>query len=88
MVVDEVRTFYLLRKEDISGVSGTGIVAYGAVLPSGKVVMEWCSFHSTMTIFNNLEDLVKIHGHGDATEVKFGKPPMPKKMKKKIGSLE
>lgn len=74
MVIDEVKTFYLLRKQDVSGVSGTGIVAYGAVLPSGKVIMEWCSFHSTLTIFANLEDLVKIHGHGEATEVIFGKP--------------
>jgi len=88
MVIDEVKTFYVFRKEDVSGVSGTGVVAYGAVLPSGKVVLEWCSFHSTMTIFNNLEDLMKIHGHEGATEVIFGKPPLPKKPKKKKDNLE
>ena len=82
MVIDEVKTFYLLRKEDVSGVSGTGIVAYGAVLPSGRTIMEWCSFHSTITIFNNLEDLVKIHGHGEATEVIFGKPKVVVKVKR------
>lgn len=42
--------FYLVRHQDVSGVSGTGIVAYGVVLPSGQAVMAWNSRFKTVTI--------------------------------------
>ena len=87
-MTEEIKPFYLLRKEDVSGISGTGIVAFGAVLPSGKVVMEWATYHRTLTIFENIEDVIKFHGHDSRTEVIFGQPEKPKKMKKKKNNLE
>jgi len=67
----DVRIFRLLRDEDKSGVSGIGLVAVGAVFPSGKVVVEWLGPHSTFGIYNNLTDVERIHGHGGKTRVVF-----------------
>ena len=68
---DIPRRFVVERTQDISGVSGIGIVASGVVFPSGKAVMEWLTFHSSMTVFQNVDDITKIHGHGGATTIKF-----------------
>ena len=69
------KEFFLKRHKDISGTSGTGIVARGIIFPKdGKVVMEWESNFDTITIFKNTEELISIHGHNGATEFVMGKP--------------
>lgn len=70
----KLREFYLLRKEDVSGTSGTGIVARGVILESGKAVMEWLTLHTSVCIYNSIEDVELIHGHDGATEVVVGTP--------------
>lgn len=66
------RRFALNRKVDDSGVSGTGYVAFGVVLPSGKVVLEWTvGTHRSMEIHNSVEDCMFIHGHGQHTVVEW-----------------
>lgn len=77
--------FHLVRIEDESGVSGTGLVARGIVFPSGKAVMEWCSFHSSLCIYNNLDDIEKIHGHNGKTKLVMGSPldKKPRRTKKR-----
>lgn len=80
-----LKEFYLQRKKDASGISGTGVVARGIVLPSGKCVLEWVSFYSSVNIYKNIEDVRHIHGHEGDTEVVFGvplKPPSHQKTKK------
>jgi hypothetical protein len=59
-----LRIFQLLRDEDISGVSGIGRVAVGVVFPSGKAVLEWLGANSTFEIFDKLDHVEQIHGHG------------------------
>lgn len=66
--------FYLQRDEDITGTSGTGVVARGVVLPSGKAILEWVSFHTSIAIYNNIKDVELIHGHGGKTKVIMGAP--------------
>lgn len=61
--------FHLERDIDVSGVSGVGIVAYGCVLPSGKVVMEWNSDYPTIEILDNVGKLYTIHGHEGKTRI-------------------
>lgn len=73
-----IKTFYLKRNEDKSGVSGTGIVAVGVVLPSGRAVVEWLSFYSSVNTYQNLEHVKKIHGHEGKTELIMGDPPPEK----------
>ena len=80
--MDTFKEFYLQRNEDESGVSGTGIVARGVVFPSGKVVLEWQTFHTSLCIYQNLSDVEAIHGHGGKTVVIMGLPPVQKKAKK------
>jgi len=69
----ELRFFELMRDEDISGVSGIGLVAVGVVFPSGRVVLEWLGSRSTFGIYNNLADVERIHGHDGKTRVLFSK---------------
>lgn len=72
--MEQIKEFYLQRDVDVSGMSGTGVVARGVALPSGKCVLEWLSFHSSVAIYNNLDDIVRIHGHSGATKLMVGKP--------------
>ena len=75
----KIKSFYLKREEDKSGVSGVGIVAIGAVLPSGRAVVEWLSFYSSVNIYQNLDHVIKIHGHEGKTEIIMGDPPIGEK---------
>ena len=78
-----VKAFYLYRHEDISGLSGTGVVAVGCQFPNGRVVFQWCTYRSSMEIYDSLENLIEIHGHNGATEVVFGDVPEAKLKKAK-----
>ena len=73
-----IKKFYLERHEDASGVSGTGIVAVGVLLPSGKAVMEWLSKWKTITVFESIDQVRRIHGHGGRTVLRWGTPPTGK----------
>jgi len=83
----KLRPFYLLRDEDETGISGTGIVATGFILPSGTAIMEWTSFHSSIAQYKNVEDITNIHGHGGRTKVilldEISIPPKEKKKRVK-----
>ena len=70
----KTKHFYLKRIEDESGVSGTGIVAVGVILPSGHCVLEWLTFTSSIAIYKNIADVEEIHGHGGKTQVIMGDP--------------
>lgn len=66
-----MRRFTLLRHEDATGISGTGVVAEGVEFTDGIVVMKWIvgDFRS-MTIWNQgIEAVREIHGHDGRTEV-------------------
>lgn len=83
-----VKEFFLFRKEDVSGISGTGVVAVGCIFPSGLCVLEWLTFHSSVNHYKNFDDVEKIHGHNGSTEIILGSPeeyfaPKKKPRKKK-----
>jgi hypothetical protein len=63
------KLFYLARKEDESGISGTGRIAQGIVFDNGKVALTWLSDHPSVTIYDNLGEVRAIHGHEGKTEV-------------------
>lgn len=72
----KLQEFYLLRKKDVSGVSGLGVVARGVVLPSHRAILEWTGGpHETIGIYANIEEIRTIHGHDGATDVILGSPP-------------
>lgn len=51
----KARRFELHRFEDISGVSGTGIVADGVQFPDGVVAMRWRSDFPTSVVYAAVE---------------------------------
>lgn len=65
--------FYLVRDEDVSGVSGIGHVAVGVVFPSGRVVLEWLGADRSFEILDNLDHVERIHGHGGKTRIVFAR---------------
>ena len=70
-----MRRFRLMRGEDVSGVSGTGVVAEGVVFSTGKVVLSWCSEYHSVTVYDSAADLLAIHGHDGRTRVDWLDPP-------------
>ncbi|KKL78718.1 hypothetical protein LCGC14_2022080 [marine sediment metagenome] len=65
------RPFCLVRKEDKTGISGTGVVAGGVLFPDGVVALRWYSEWPTSVVFHDrgIEAVEKIHGHDGATEI-------------------
>lgn len=64
-----MKTFYLVRTEDVHGNSGTGIVAEGIIFDNGMVAMTWLSDIPTVTNFRRIQDVAKLHGHEGKTTV-------------------
>ncbi|GAA1711892.1 hypothetical protein GCM10009745_70010 [Kribbella yunnanensis] len=65
------RRFRLIRHHDVSGVSGTGPVAEGVQFTDGAVALRWYGDYPTTTVWDGIESVVAIHGHGGATEVEW-----------------
>ena len=63
------RTFVLHRAEDVSGVSGTGVVAEGVVFSDGTVVVRRLDKHSSTTVWFSIDSMIAINGHGGRTQV-------------------
>ena len=61
--------FWLDRKTDETGVSGTGRVAEGVRFANGKVALSWLTVHTSTVIYDAMVDVVAIHGHGGKTSV-------------------
>ena len=66
-----MKTFRLYRSEDMSGVSGVGYVAEGVQFSSGKCVLAWTVAVQSIAVYDNMADLVAIHGHDGKTRVRW-----------------
>ena len=64
--------FWLFRSEDVSGVSDTGYVAEGVIFHDGYVAMSWLTVPSSIAIYESIEIVEQIHGHGGRTVVILG----------------
>jgi 3'-phosphoadenosine 5'-phosphosulfate sulfotransferase (PAPS reductase)/FAD synthetase len=62
------RTFTVVRERDISGISGTGVVAFGVQFHDGTVVMRWSVGKDSTVIWADLATAIDVHGHGGATK--------------------
>lgn len=65
------RRFVLERTEDVSGLSGTGTVADGVLWPNDMVTLCWRGEHSSIAVWQHLDDALAIHGHGGKTRAVF-----------------
>lgn len=66
-----MRIFNLVRFEDESGVSGSGVVAEGIEFSNKRVAITWLSDRACVGVYDHLEDIEAIHGHGGKTKVVF-----------------
>ncbi len=66
-----MRRFVLERMVDVSGISGTGIVAEGVVFSDGSAAVRWIAIeeHQSTTIWPSVDSLKAIHGHGGSTVI-------------------
>lgn len=66
-----MRTFKLVRTTDVSGVSGTGIVAEGVEFSSGKCSLAWVTQYRSVAVYDSIHELEAIHGHDGATVIEW-----------------
>lgn len=59
--------FFLLRREDETGVSGTGRVADGVIFEDGTVVLRWRTANTSTAVYDSIEKVKAVHGHGGKT---------------------
>lgn len=67
-------TFVLQRNIDHSGVSGTGVVAYGIEFDDGSVALRWPGEHPSTAVWSDMRDMEFIHGHEGDTVVQYSDP--------------
>lgn len=65
------RRFVLVRHVDVSGVSGTGIVAEGIEWTDKTVTLHWLGDRPSTTVWNSIDDVEAIHGHSGLTVLEF-----------------
>lgn len=66
-----LRQFVLVRHKDVTGTSGTGIVAEGVVFEDGQAVLKWLRKPYSLGVFPSLKNLLDVHGHEGNTQVRF-----------------
>lgn len=71
MSIPAPRRFHLIRNEDATGVSGTGTVAEGIEFTDGSVSLRWLTTTTSTAIYNSVQDVETIHGHGGRTLVQW-----------------
>ena len=79
------RLFSLVRLEDVTGISGTGIVAEGVQFSDGTAVLRWLQdgvsqvhrergVRPTTVVFESVDAVLALHGHDGATCIAWGQP--------------
>lgn len=64
-----MKQFWLRRLVDVSGCSGTGIVAEGIMFSNGNCALHWLTKYTSVCLYQSISDLEAIHGHNGATSV-------------------
>lgn len=67
----DIKAFQLVRTDDVSGVSGLGVVAEGVVFTDGIAVLRWLTAGGSTAVYDSIESLERIHGHNGATKVRY-----------------
>lgn len=64
-----MRRFELHRDQDLTGVSGVGLVAQGVAFDDGTCALRWISEHRSTAVYDSAGDIELIHGHGGLTRL-------------------
>ena len=65
----KLKRFYLARDQDITGVSGTGIVAEGVLFSTGWVALTWLAAVNSLVFYPSIDNVEAIHGHSGSTRI-------------------
>lgn len=79
-----MRTFHVVRDEDVSGVSGVGVIAEGVLFSNGKVFVNWLSMHKIVEMSDSMAEWQAVHGHEGKTKILWDdevSTPEPEKKK-------
>lgn len=66
------RRFVLYRHEDMTGPSGTGVVATGVLWHDGSASIQWLATYASVVYWpapNTLEAINAVHGHVGMTQL-------------------
>lgn len=66
-----IRRFHIKRDIDVSGISGTGIVADGIQWHDGMCTIHWRGKHPTDNTHLSLQSVMDIHCHEGASKIIF-----------------
>ena len=75
-----MRTFLVVRDEDVTGISGTGVVAEGVEFSDGTVALRWAEVkgphydrgvRATTVLHQNVTSVEALHGHNGATHIEW-----------------
>jgi hypothetical protein len=66
-----LKRFLVLRHTDVSGISGTGLVAEGVEFTDGVVVLRWQGAHQSTVVWGDIDHARAIHSHDGATEFRY-----------------
>lgn len=71
MAEPHARRFVLLRDEDVTGISGTGIVAEGVIFRDGVGCLRWLTEWPSSVVHydRGAESIEAVHGHGGKTRI-------------------
>ena len=73
------RLFALVREHDVSGISGTGVVAEGVEFSDGTVVLRWLQAGTarpdhvkpTTVVHDDIDSVIGLHAHNGATRIVY-----------------
>ena len=65
------RKFKLVRDNDETGISGTGVVAEGIEFSNGMCAMCWLTAMHSVAVYPNVRQLEAIHGHNGRARIVF-----------------
>jgi hypothetical protein len=65
------RTFELVRHHDVTGQTGTGVVAEGVEFTDLTAALRWRGGHPATAVWPNVEEILAVHGHQGATELRW-----------------
>lgn len=66
-----MRIFQLYRDRDVTGMSGTGVVADGFEFDDGTTVVRWRGEYPSTVVWDDIGTAEIVHGHGGATRLVF-----------------
>ncbi|UQN08609.1 hypothetical protein [Deinococcus sp. QL22] len=72
-----MQRFQLIRTEDVSGCSGTGIVAEGVIFSDRTAVLRWVVAPCSTGFYASIDDLIFSHAHEGRTTVEVIDKPIP-----------